>query len=134
LTDGSALWLIGSDFSVTPIPADRIMGIGSGGDYATGAAAALLELLPAEEALRKAVLHASAFDTGTGGTPQVEVARRPSGENWSELTEGQKEGAIRTAVRDLKEARTSGATPGAWQPIEPAVAEGEHFARGVAWP
>lgn len=67
------LWYIACDFQVIRVADDRIIGAGSGHEYAEGAFAAGYEPGKSPEPyLRRAIEIAARFDPGTGGTVRVE--------------------------------------------------------------
>lgn len=65
-----AVWTIGADFSVMPLPLDRLWAEGSGRDLAIGAAHALVSVhcgLPERDVVRHAVETAILYDSNCGG-------------------------------------------------------------------
>lgn len=65
------VWTVGTDFSVMPLPADKLWAEGSGRDLAIGAAHALLSVqseLPEEAVVQHAVETAIAYDSICGGS------------------------------------------------------------------
>lgn len=75
----SGLWQAGCDFSVSLVDEGRIIGAGSGHEYALGAWAALERAsLSTPDALREAIRIAASFDPGTGGPVDVVVLGEPS--------------------------------------------------------
>jgi len=79
----SGAWVIGSDFTVFPIESSAA--VGSGGQYASGAAAALVATSEAsvEEIAIMAVHIAGQMNSGTGGNIQVAVlGESPLSPTW----------------------------------------------------
>jgi ATP-dependent protease HslVU (ClpYQ) peptidase subunit len=69
------VWTMGADFSVTPLPVDRLWAEGSGRDLAIGAGHALGTVhdgLSDRDVVRHAIETAIAYDSICGGTPWME--------------------------------------------------------------
>jgi ATP-dependent protease HslVU (ClpYQ) peptidase subunit len=70
LANSGGVWTVGSDFSLTELPADSMWAEGSGRELAIGAAHAIQSAFPEispEEVIRLAVETAVAKDVGCGG-------------------------------------------------------------------
>jgi ATP-dependent protease HslVU (ClpYQ) peptidase subunit len=68
----AAVWTVGADFSVMPIPMDKLWAEGSGRDLAIGAAHALLSVnagISERDVVRHAVETAIIYDSNCGGSP-----------------------------------------------------------------